>query len=136
MVDLPVRVRVHDVNCLLCLFEDSGKTIRLSFNFVPRGGLELDNSEVSVVPGCVISTITRHMSVRSRILRSHLKSVQVGDECLSPESCSVICQSVEEDGEVPSVKVLKKMEKFPRSQMVDLIVLGGVLFKIMSTARV
>jgi hypothetical protein len=48
----------------------------------------------------------------------------------------VICQSVEEDGEVPSVKVLKKMEKFPRSQMVDLIVLGGVLFKIMSTARV
>ena len=56
MVDLQVRVRVHDVNCLLCLFEDSAKTIRLSFNFLPRGGIELDNSEVSVVPGCVIST--------------------------------------------------------------------------------
>jgi len=53
---LEVRVRVHDVNSLLCLFEDSAKTIRLSFNFLPRGGLEFDNSEVSVVSGCVILT--------------------------------------------------------------------------------
>jgi len=53
---LEVRVRVHNVNRLLCLFEDSAETIRLSFNFFPRGELELDNSDVSVVPGCVIST--------------------------------------------------------------------------------
>ena len=53
---LEVRVRVHDVNSLLCLFEDSAKTIRFSFNFLPRGGLGFDNSEVSVVSGCVILT--------------------------------------------------------------------------------
>jgi len=48
---LEIRVRVHEDNRKLCLFEGSQETIRFSISFLPRGGFDLDNSEMSVTPG-------------------------------------------------------------------------------------
>jgi len=53
---LKVRVRFHDVDGSLGLAKSSEETIRFASEFVPRGRLQLDNSEVGVTSSGIIFT--------------------------------------------------------------------------------
>jgi len=56
MGGLKDRVRFHDVDGIFGLAKSSEETIRFASEFVLRGRLQLDNSEVGVAPSGVIFT--------------------------------------------------------------------------------